>query len=435
MKPMDRRDFLKMLGVVGLSTLVPWPRTRARAQSLDPYTGPVFVTFAASGGWDPTSFCDPKINVPGEPEINRWARTNTTQTIDGSPITYAPFANNAELFPRFHSDMLVINGIDTETNSHDVGVRNNWSGRVPPGYPSFSALVASVFGEGLPLPYLTNAGYRETAGLSTYTELTSARDLQDLVDPNRVPGRDRYYHDADEVALIERFQRERTEDQAGDPRILPRQRHALDNLALARASRDQLQSLVLSLPTELVNPVDKDGFRNPLLQQAQLALVCCNAGLTVACDLEIGGFDTHQNHDVAHRGPLMQLANGITYLWETAETLGLADRLVVVVASDFGRTPAYNGDSGKDHWPIGSAILMKRGAPWANRVVGATDEGHNALSVDLQTLAASSAADAVRLRPGHVHAALRRLAGIDSHPNALRYPLGTEPLDLFDGSV
>ena len=212
--------------------------------------------------------------------------------------------------------MLVINGIDTQTNSHDVGVRNNWSGRVPPGYPSFSALAASVFGESLPLPYLTNAGYRETAGLATYTELTSARDLQDLVDPNRVAGSDRYYHDADEVALIERYQRERTDEPGNDAHMLPRRRQALDNLALARASRDQLQALVLSLPTELVNPVDKDGFSNPLLQQAQLALVCCNAGLTVACDLEIGGFDTHQNHDVAHRSALMQLENGIAYLWD-----------------------------------------------------------------------------------------------------------------------
>jgi hypothetical protein len=435
MKSMDRRDFLKLMGIAGLTTLVPWPRAKARAQTLDPYGGSVFITFAASGGWDPTSFCDPKMNVPGAPEINRWSRTATTQTIDGSSITYAPFANNAEFFARFHPDMLVINGIDTETNSHDVGVRNNWSGRVPPGYPSFSALAASVFGDGLPLPYLTNAGYRETAGLATYTELTSARDLQDLVDPNRVPGRDRFYHDADELAVIERYQRERTEGQMDDPRLLPRQRHALTNLALARASRDQLQSLVLSLPAELVDPVDKDGFRNPLLQQAQLALVCCNAGLTVACDLEVGGFDTHQNHDAAHRGPLMQLENGITYLWDTAEALGLADRLVVVVASDFGRTPSYNGDNGKDHWPISSAILMKRGAPWANRAVGATDECHHALSIDPQSLAASSDAAAVRLRPADVHVALRRLAGIETHANALRYPLGANSVDLFDGTV
>ena len=78
---------------------------------------------------------------------------------------------------------------------------------------------------------------------------------------------------------------------------------------------------------------------------------------------------------------------------------------------------------------------MKRGAPWANRVVGASDEGHNALSVDAQTLEVSSATGAIRLRPAHVHAALRRLAGIESHANARRFPLDADPIDLFDGSV
>jgi len=201
MKSFHRRDFLKLLGVAGLSAFTPFPRSLARAQSVDPYDGPLFITIAAGGGWDPTSFCDPKVNIPGEPEISQWARTGVVQTIASSPITYAPFANNATFFTRFHGDMLVLNGVDTETNSHDTGVRNNWSGRVPPGYPSFSALAAAALGADLPLPYLTNAGYRETGGLSTYTELSSARDLQDLVDPNRVPDRDdRFYHDADELA-------------------------------------------------------------------------------------------------------------------------------------------------------------------------------------------------------------------------------------------
>jgi hypothetical protein len=433
-KSFDRRDFLKLMGLVGLTVAMPWPRRLARAQMLDPYTGPVFVTVAASGGWDPTSFCDPKINVPGNPEINRWARTGTVQTITGSPIRYAPFANNGEFFTKFHRDMLVVNGIDTQTNSHDAGVRNNWSGRLPPGYPSFSALVAGVLGDGLSLPYLTNAGYRETAGLSTYTELSSARDLQDLVDPNRVAKRDRYYYEADELGVIEQAQRDRTAALADDPSALPRRRRALENLALARASRDQLQSLVLSLPTQLVNPVDKDGFRNPLLQQAQLALVCAKAGLTVACDLEIGGFDTHQNHDASHRSVLMQLENGVTYLWDAAEQMGIDDRLIVLVASDFGRTPSYNNDSGKDHWPISSAILMKRGAAWANRVIGASDAGHNGLAVDSSTLTQPSAGG-VRLRPSHVHAALRRLAGVQGHAFARRFPLDAESVDFFAGGV
>ena len=47
--------------------------------------------------------------------------------------------------------------------------------------------------------------------------------------------------------------------------------------------------------------------------------------------------------------------------------------VVVVVASDFGRT-RYNGDGGKDHWPITSMMMMGAGIS-GGRVIGQTDRG------------------------------------------------------------
>jgi hypothetical protein len=423
------------MGIVGLTAAAPWPIRSARAQSAEPYTGPIFVSIAASGGWDPTSFCDPKENVPGEREITRWSRNDVTRTIAGSPITYAPFANNEEFFDRFHADMLVFNGIDGETNSHDVGVRHTWSGRIPEGYPSFSAIAAAVYGEGMPLPYLTNGGYRETAGLSTYAEVNNVRDIQDLVNVNRVPRRDDLYHDEDELAVIEEHMAERLAALQAQADLLPRQRRTMANLALARASRGELEALTVGLPDQLVNPVDKDGNRNDLLQQAQMALICANAGLTVACDLEIGGFDTHQNHDANQGTALQRLTNGITYLWDTAEQLGVADRLVVVVGSDFGRTPRYNDGNGKDHWPINSALLMKKAAPWADRVVGASDDGHSALAIDPVTLAVDTGSSGVVLGPAHVQQALRQVAGVADHEVARRFPFNIPAVDMLRTGV
>ena len=37
------------------------------------------------------------------------------------------------------------------------------------------------------------------------------------------------------------------------------------------------------------------------------------------------------------------------------------DQIVVVVGSEFARTPGYNGGNGKDHWPITSMIVMANG--------------------------------------------------------------------------
>ncbi len=435
MSTLDRRDFLKLMGVVGLTAVTPWPVRKAFAQQVDPYTGPIFVTVAASGGWDPTVFCDPKENVPGEREITQWSRNDVTRTITGSGITYAPFANNEQFFERFHTDMLVINGIDGETNSHDTGTRHTWSGQIPEGYPSFSALAAAVYGDGMPLPYLTNGGYRETAGLATYAEVSNVRDIQDLINVNRVPGNDDLYHDEDEVAVVERYMNDRLTAQQARADLLPRHRRSLANLAYARANRDQLNALTVGLPDQLVNPIDQDGNRNDLLQQAQMALICAGSGLTVATDLETGGFDTHSNHDNNHRTALQRLTNGITYLWDLADEMGLADRLIVLVGSDFGRTPRYNDGNGKDHWPINSAILMKKNEAWTNRAVGASDEGHNALSINPATLAVDGGSSGETVRPAHVQKALRQIGGVSGSQPDSDFQLDAPFIDILNPSV
>ena len=432
MKTLSRRDFLRILGAGGLYVASPFSfPTRASASEFSDYSGPVFVTIAAAGGWDVTSFCDPKVNIAGELEISRWNRTDEPGSITGSEVTYAPVGNNQAFFERFHGDMLVLNGIDSQTNSHDVGVRHNWSGKVAAGYPSFSAIVAGVHGTDMPLPYLTNANYRETGGLATYAEIQGARDLQDLLDVNRAPHGDRLFHDPDEVGLIEAFRRRRLERELADPNLLPRRRRALESVAAARASRDQLSALAVSLPSEPVNPFDQDGFRNPLLQQAQLALVCLSSGITVAADLEIGGFDTHGNHDTNHTTALRQLTNGITYVWDYAEELGIADRLVVLVTSDFGRTPWYNDGNGKDHWPVNSAVIMSRNELWTNRVVGLTDEGHGTLPLDATTLEQGDEASGVTLKPGHVQSVMRRIANVDTPEIDRAFPLDVESIDIM----
>ncbi|GIR83047.1 MAG: hypothetical protein CM15mP84_07950 [Cellvibrionales bacterium] len=76
--------------------------------------GKLVVTLQLDGGVDVTMFCDPKLNVLGEPKINHWAdRLEPQQTVG---IRYAPVALNETLFERFGPDMLVINGVDCQTN-------------------------------------------------------------------------------------------------------------------------------------------------------------------------------------------------------------------------------------------------------------------------------------------------------------------------------
>ena len=74
------------------------------------------------------------------------------------------------------------------------------------------------------------------------------------------------------------------------------------------------------------------------------------------------------------RCPYMHVRAVWAYLWDYAEEHGVADRMVVVLGSDFGRTNFYNAVDGKDHWPIGSFIVMEKNQRWTGRAVGETVE-------------------------------------------------------------
>jgi len=103
----------------------------------------------------------------------------------------------------------------------------------------------------------------------------------------------------------------------------------------------------------------------------------------------------------------------------------------MMIGSDFARTPRYNTGNGKDHWSVGSMMILGPGIK-GNRVLGATTEEQKATNFNLQTLQVDDAVS-TRLRPEHIHNNLRKLAGIDEHPLAKKFKLPTETPSLFEG--
>ena len=157
-------------------------------------------------------------------------------------------------------------------------------------------------------------------------------------------------------------------------------------------------------------------------------------GLGSAADLQLGGFDSHDNHDPVSEALLAHFADAVHFFWDYAEELGLADRVVLLVGSDFSRTNFYNDGIGKDHWPIGSYLVMERGAPWGDRVAGLTDELHFAKPIDPKTLRES--ANGVIMTPAHVHKALQEYLGLNLYAAEAGFALrDVETLPLFDPFV
>jgi uncharacterized protein (DUF1501 family) len=168
-----------------------------------------------------------------------------------------------------------------------------------------------------------------------------------------------------------------------------------------------------------------------LAQQAEIALASFKAGVCVSANLTIGQFDSHANNDVDQMRLIPEFLAGIAYLLRRAEELKIREQMVVIIQSEMGRTPTYNKGNGKDHWSIGSIMLLGKGIR-GNRVLGGTDEKQFHIPLNPQTLATDQE-HGIRVRPEHIHAALREFAGIADHPFSKKFPLGVADKELLQG--
>ncbi|MCY4213452.1 MAG: DUF1501 domain-containing protein [Gammaproteobacteria bacterium] len=411
----NRRNFLKSLCAGGAAAGLRLPMAHA-----EDYSGKVLAVIQADGGWDPTSFCDPKPNVPGEPVINHWAENDEVR--QAGNIHYAPFADNERFFEKHWDRMLVINGVDAQTNSHSVGVVHNFSGRNAEGYPSLTALMAGHSAPALPAAYLTFGGFSYPAGIVRPTRLGGAGLIQNIANPaDAYHNGSRFLSESDWSAL-EQHVSATAARLAANPNLLEADRRRLEAYRAAHRAEG------LGAFADALASAD---FANGLRRHAQQAILAFRTGVAVSADLWMGGFDTHNDHDDQSAPRLSELTNGVDYLWDFAEEQGVADRLVVVIGSDFGRTNYYNASDGKDHWPIGSAIVMEKSQTWTNRAVGATNPLHFAQRVNPSTLEPDHREGSI-IHPKHVHKALRRYLGIEESAGSLRYPLNnTEDFAFF----
>jgi hypothetical protein len=432
---MDRRKFLSLASFAGLSVASldafgrpARPGSRTGTTPIHAaYKGPLFVMINASGGWDPTSLCDPK-GAASDMDPDAMNRSFLTKDIGTTPngIKYAPLGSDEQpdyfqqFFEKHDDQLLVINGIDMATNGHDTGSRHTWSGRLAEGYPSFAALVAAVHGRDLPMSYLSFGGYDETMGEVARTRSGNTQALARIAYPDRINPDDETtnFHSPAAASAILAAQTARKERLVAREQ-LPRVQHAVGVMYASRTGSNELKKLQQFLP-------ELDQGPNPLLRQIQVAMAAYRAGITVAVNLDIGGFDTHGDHDNSHIPRLFQILEGLNFLGEEAARQDVGNNFVAMVGSDFGRTPGYNDTDGKDHWAITSVMAMGKGIK-GGRVVGATTDRHDTLSVDPATLKVSD--KGIHIEPKHIHQELRRLAGIDGDELMQFYPLAIEKSD------
>lgn len=86
-----------------------------------------------------------------------------------------------------------------------------------------------------------------------------------------------------------------------------------------------------------------------------------------------GGWDNHQNIEAAfnNQGPVLDQA--FAALISDLDERGLLDSTLVMMSSEFGRTPKINKDSGRDHYPRVFSVVLAGGGITRGQVYGSSD--------------------------------------------------------------
>ncbi len=468
---MDRRDFVKLAGFAGLSLF--FPSVLGKEAHADPavWGGPYFLHMHAAGGWDPTMFCDAKLTAPGVTPTYENRLFTEVADINGIVVPTAtasgkfllrnngnPIEDPQNFFTTVGRDVLVLNGIDTQTNNHDTGVQGLACGHNDVELPALAALFAGKVARqiNVPMAFLAGGQYNRTGDVVGLSRFPGDK-VELLTDPFKAAPRD------EKALLSELAVRRLTE--LRDERIarleskttLPRTKRTLAafrEAAKGGASVNLLKSVASAEPPTI------DSFANDLAPDTQAYLTapvnqntgalsrfvdlgrpletilrCFQAGVSASATYAQGGFDTHSDHDVAQGNALSVFLARLRYVLLRAQQMGLRDKLFIMVTSDFGRTPRYNTGNGKDHWNVTSTLLFGPGIR-GGRAIGKTDEGHKALRVargNVTQVLPDKDTNGVRIHPSHLHRELRRVLGVDQTPFIGEFPLPAtdEPLPLL----
>ena len=103
-------------------------------------------------------------------------------------------------------------------------------------------------------------------------------------------------------------------------------------------------------------------------------------------EVSSGGWDTHQNNFERVPGRAIELDRALGALLLDLAQRGLLQDTLVVLATEFGRTPKINQNNGRDHYPQAFSCLMAGGGIAGGRVYGATDPSGTSVVEDAVTI-------------------------------------------------
>jgi hypothetical protein len=372
-----RREFLQVgsLSGLGLSLggLFRMQAAQADAKAFAHFEGTAksVIHIWLPGGWAQQETFDPKPLSPAE-------YRGELGVID-TKLPGVKFSEKLAKTAGIADKITVVRSMTHGEAAHERGTHNMFTGYRPSPaltYPSFGSVVSHEFGPranlppyvaipGLPAPD-AQAGYLGSAfgpfalGSDPAAENFTVRDLSlpGGVDASRFATRQRLRD-----AVGRHFQRLEDSGTIAAMDSFYERAYALVSSAEARAAFD-----IKAEPDAL-----RDEYgRNQAGQRMLLARRLVEAGVRFVT-LSYGGWDMHARIRDGITTTLPSFDQAFTALVSDLERRGLLDSTLVMVSSEFGRTPKINKDAGRDHWPKVFSVVLAGGGAKKGFVYGSSD--------------------------------------------------------------
>ncbi len=314
--------------------------------------------------WDPKPFAAPEYRGPFSP-------------IKGVTGEYVgeKFANIAKILDK----MTLIRSVTHGEAAHERGTHNMFTGYRPSPaikFPSFGSIISHEQGSrnNLP-PYVAipsvfapeqGSGYMSSAygpfalGSDPADANFTVRDLAvpKDIDPRRFERRRGLL-----AAVDEHFRASEKSDALS----------AMDDFysAAYKLISSQQAREAFNLAAEPAKLRDEYG-RNAAGQRFLLARRLVEAG-TRMVSVNFGSWDHHSNIKGAFEGQATQFDQAFARLIRDLEERGMLDSTLVLVSSEFGRTPKINSTNGRDHYPRVFSVAMAGGGVKKGFIYGKSD--------------------------------------------------------------
>ena len=371
-----RRTFLTVGALTGLGvTLDGVLRSQsARADAKTPSkegTAKSVIHIFLPGGIAHQDFLDPKPNAP----IEYRGEIGTTKTkLDG-----VLFSEHMKKTGDIADKITVVRSMTHGEAAHERGTHNMFTGYRPSPalqYPSIGAVVSHEFGprNNLP-PYVcvpnmpTNfagSGYLSSkfAPFSLGADPANGNfSVQDLTLPGGVDDK--------------RFSSRKNLLETVNDHFAAKEKS--DNITAMDTFYQQAYAMISSQKAKEafnINAEDaklRDQYgRNAAGQRMLMARRLVEAGVRFV-SLTYGGWDMHAGIKGGMTGQLPAFDQAFATLIRDLDRSGQLDSTLIMVSSEFGRTPKINGTAGRDHWPKVFSVALAGGGIKKGSIYGKSD--------------------------------------------------------------